>query len=155
MDRNEFEDRSAAYLGDELDPQARRAFEEHLAACAADRAEVEALQDVVRELRTLPPAPAETADGRRGRRVRPAAQAPGRYRPLAYAAVLLIGVGIGWFAGRSVPSSGRQDARRALVYTPSYDEWRQPSRLIRNARALSDAFTYVPRRSAADAAPNG
>ena len=149
MDRNKFADMLADYLGDELTPEDRRAFEEHLAASDADRAEAESLQAALSSLRQLPPPPAAIAPGTAspgaGHRPRPPAVVRYVYRPLAYAAMLVIGVGIGWLAKPAgvaeVPGAGPQPPVEAIIGTPRLHFDKVPSRFARNALALSMAFT--------------
>ena len=150
MDRKRFEDMLADYLGNELSPQDRRAFEEHLAHSAEDRAEVEALQAAVRCLSELPPPPVAAASppepSARARRLpRPRVV---RYvlRPLAYAAVLLAGVGIGWFArpAQSTTQPGAEPPTARIVDEPSgphVPDTETPSRFVRNMYAMSVAFS--------------
>lgn len=132
----------ADYLGDELSEADRGVFERHLAECEHCRAEVVSLQTAVRSLQSLRPAPSTPitpmARSRRGR-LRPI------WQPMAYAAILLIGVGIGWFARPGV-------SRNAITQAPP--SWsandatlNRPDRnitedgFVRNALALSNAFT--------------
>lgn len=206
MDRKRFEDMLADYLGDELNPQDWRAFEEHLAQSDADRAEVEALQAALRCLRDLPPAPVvwhrlptgdslrelppaptsvagaaavATPDGPR-RDAPPKCDVPinrglaggerpesgpptGRlpqpsivrylYRPLAYAAVLLIGIGMGWLAkpvGTAAPPAGGQaspgPAPAAVkeldgLRGPRLPDAKTSGPVVRNAYAMMLAFS--------------
>ena len=149
MDRNKFADMLADYLGDELTPGDRRAFEEHLAASAADQAEAESLQAALGSLRQLPPPPVATGSGPaspgEGHRPRPPAIVRYVYRPLAYAALLAIGIGIGWLAKPAgvseAPGAGPQPPVEAIIRSPRLHFDKVPSRFVRNALALSTAFT--------------
>lgn len=87
MKCSEIQEQMADYLGDELDADARAAFGDHVATCEACREEIGALEETVSALEKLKVvnAPAFLP----ARRV-------GAQRWLAYAAVLLIGVGVGW-----------------------------------------------------------
>ncbi len=138
MDRDTFQDRLADYLGDELSRQDRLAFEEYLASADTDRAEVESLQAALHSLRQLPPAPVSDSGG--AWRSRPAWGVRALYRPLAYAAMLLIGVGIGWFA-KPMPAAEPQDNHPQAIYVSSRTRTHWPSSLVHNARNLSAAFT--------------
>lgn len=136
MDRDTFQDRLADYLGDELSREDRLAFEEYLASADTDRAEVESLQATLLSLGQLPPAPL-LRSGLGGRA--PSHRAVrSLYRPLAYVAMLLIGVGIGWFAK---PMPEAQDNRQQVMYASSRTRTHWPSSLVHNARNLSAAFT--------------
>ena len=149
MDRDKFAGMLADYLGDELSSADRRAFEAHLASSDADRAEVESLQAALDNLRQLPPPPASGASAH----PLPQAAHPKQsravvrylYRPLAYAAMLVIGVGIGWLAKPAgvaeVPGAGPQPPVEAIIGTPRLHFDKVPSRFARNALALSMAFT--------------
>jgi anti-sigma factor RsiW len=150
MDRKQFEDILADYLGNELSPRDRRAFEEHLAHSAEDRAEVEALQAAVRCLRELPPPPVAATGasepGARARRLPQALVVRYLFRPLAYAAVLLAGVGIGWFArpAQRTTQPGAESPTATTVDQPSgphVPDTKTPSRFVRNMYAMSVAFS--------------
>ena len=84
---SDIQEQMADYLGDELDAVARSAFGDHVATCEACRQEVGAFEDTVGALKKLKVADAPAFSP--VRRVGP-------QRWLAYAAVLLIGVGVGW-----------------------------------------------------------
>ena len=137
----------ADYLGDELDAADREAFEQHLAGCHNCRAEAESLQAAVRALRQLPPPPSAAAP-----QPPPAVQTAvlrlqhHRLRPLAYAATLLIGVGIGWFA-RPVPPAHTpapgpvSEPPLAVASSEQQVLTGKLSPFVRNAIALSTAFS--------------
>ncbi len=144
------------YLGEELEPADRRAFEEHLAQCDQCRIEAESLQDALQALRQLPPlSPAGLeADGRfpgpEPRTARPLHRQLGR--PLALAATLLIGIGIGWFA-RLPDTAPLPDSGQIRQTQPGWPRDQRisehdliPSPFMRNALAFSTAFSRPSRR---------
>ena len=145
MDRNKFEDLLADYLGDELGPEDRRAFEEHLATSDTDRVEVESLLETLRCLRELPPPAATPPSSPPIEWVGPPVIVRYLYRPLAYAAVLLIGIGIGWFARpeprTEAPIVAPSSPAKVTYASQRWPLGKAPSRLVLNARALSTAFT--------------
>ncbi|MCP4251630.1 MAG: hypothetical protein GY778_31720 [bacterium] len=133
------------YLGDEIDPADRQQFDEHLAACPACREEAESLGAALQTLRQLPP-PAVAADvvADPGRRQLIYPMRARWYRPLAYAAMLVIGVGIGWFV-RPNPAPAPDLRAVPSITTPApaprgERQWPE-NRFFRNAVALSSAFT--------------
>ena len=140
-------DMLADYLGDELTPTERQAFDSHLSACEHCRSEVDSLQAAVRALRQLDPpptplaAPQQAIPGPRASRWR-----GGGFQPLAYAAMLLIGVGIGWIARptpENPPDGGTAGPEPSAVVDTIEQQFR-PNRLnplVRNAIALSTAFS--------------
>ena len=88
MNCKQIDELLADYLGNELHADQRLAVESHLADCPTCRAEVASLSDTLAVLARLE-APVATA---------PAAQRSlRRFQPLAYAATLLIGLGLGWW----------------------------------------------------------
>ncbi|MCH7813088.1 MAG: zf-HC2 domain-containing protein [Planctomycetes bacterium] len=133
------------YLGDEIDPADRKLFDEHLAACPACRTEAETLADALQSLRQLPPPAAAAGLAASGDRQRPIYPSWARwYRPLAYAAMLLIGIGIGWFVRPDpAPAPNLPTAPDRTMPAPaSRAEHRWPeNRFFRNAVALSSAFS--------------
>ena len=144
----------ADFLGEELAPGDRRAFDEHLAECGRCRSDVESLRQTLLALRQLPPPPAWEAQGdaRLARAETPARHPLWRHfgQALAYAAVLLIGTGIGWItrpAEHAPPQSGPAPVVQPGL--PAYErgpESVRPSRFVRNALALSSAFTRGSRK---------
>lgn len=87
MNCEQLNDLLADYLGEELDASDRKAIEAHLTACDFCRREVSALGETVRAMNRLDAPPLEQHS--------PVV----RFRllqPLAYAAILLIGIGVGW-----------------------------------------------------------
>ena len=144
MDHERFKNMLADYLGDELSPEDRRSFEEHLARSDADRAEVESLRAVLNSLRQLPPPPMLYSGGPASapQSVRPTHTRLVRYvvRPLSYAAILLIGIGVGWFAKPTSTTTPVQHEPTTTVVLGSH-RTRAPSLFIRNVAALSSAFT--------------
>ncbi len=88
MNCQTIQDQLADYLGCELDAVARAAFDRHVETCANCRADVGALTETVAAMAHLdipPLAPAALPPHRVGWRP-----------PLSYAAVLLVGLGVGW-----------------------------------------------------------
>lgn len=143
MDRERYEELLADYLGGELSPADRETFEAHLALSPKDREEVEALQQAVEAMQSLPPAPAalmQIDDDRT--RVRKPAIVRFLYRPLAYAAMLLIGIGIGW----SLRTEPKPDVVEAPPTpqeepAPSVETLAERDSFVRNAFRLSSAFS--------------
>lgn len=89
MNCNYIEQQLADYLGGELEASAVEAFDSHLAVCETCRREVVSLGDTLNALNQLEPPPPGVSIHTR-RRI-------GKLQPLAYAATLLIGLGIGWW----------------------------------------------------------
>ena len=135
------------YLGQELDPAGRETVERHLAACETCRSETESLLGALRALRQLEPPPAMPATG--SGPVRQTSVLRLRrflLQPLAYAATLLIGVGIGWLARPAPQTSalGRTEAVQPLVIALAPGSGVSSQDLtpfVRNALTLSAAFT--------------
>ncbi len=97
MNCDKINDVLADYLGDELTDDDRAAVDEHVADCAACRAEVLSLSATVSSLRSLePPVGARPV-------IRRTATIRWRPRLLAHAAVLALGIGIG-YAVRPAPA---------------------------------------------------
>ncbi len=90
MNCDEIQNALADYLGDELEASRRSALETHLESCDACRQEVSELKNTVQMLERLK-APSRDVLSPMSRRI-------GILQPLAYAAVLIIGIGIGWLA---------------------------------------------------------
>ncbi len=140
-------DMLADYLGEELAPAERQAFDSHLSACERCRSDVDSLQAAVCALRQLDPPPTPLAAPQPAPR-RPVASIwpGGAFQPLAYAAMLLIGVGIGWIA-RPAPENPSPGGSTGPDTPAVVDTTRQQSRpnrlnpLVRNAIALSTAFS--------------
>ena len=89
----------ADYLGHELQAARRAQFDAHLASCARCSAEVQELAKVQTELADLPEvSPTDAAWQTRRLEIRPQAAWPRRWllAGLRYAAMLALGVGIGW-----------------------------------------------------------
>ncbi|MEE9293624.1 MAG: zf-HC2 domain-containing protein [Phycisphaerae bacterium] len=88
MNCQQIQEQIADYLDGELDPLRAKAFDAHLQGCKTCRQEVQSLSETLNVLKTLevPPLTTPLSSGRRG----------GRYQLLAYAAVLLMGLGLGW-----------------------------------------------------------
>lgn len=89
MNCNEIEQHLADYLGGELAPSAVETFDAHLKVCDTCRREVESLGGTLDALHRLPAPPVEMPIHAPWRASRP--------QPLAYAATLLIGLGVGWW----------------------------------------------------------
>lgn len=99
MNCNDIESRLADYLGAEMSSADRERFEQHLQSCGCCRAEVGGLASVADGLRNLPSVSMEHAARRtRDLEVRRRRAKPGRMllAGLRYAAILLLGAGIGW-----------------------------------------------------------
>ena len=103
----------ADYLGNELNAERRAQFDGHLASCARCSAEVEALAKVQTELADSPEVSASDAEWQtRLLEVRPKMSWPSRWASagLRYAAMLVLGVGLGWqlkqAAEQPAPGSG-------------------------------------------------
>jgi len=143
----------ADYLGLELSAEDQAALEEHLAGCPGCAAEIEPFRQVQVALRRLPvPPPALVRSAARELRqpLLPGWRLWWRLpRVLAYAATLLIGAGIGWYArAGALPTArpGSPPAARSVGPVETADDLppspeRLPERLTRNALALSSAFT--------------
>ena len=81
-----------------------------------------------------------------GDRPRPPAVVRYAYRPLAYAGMLVIGVGIGWLAkpagvGEHVVVEAPA-VETVLIRSSGLPDAKAPRRLVRNVLALSSAFTH-------------
>jgi anti-sigma factor RsiW len=100
MNCREVKELLADYLGDELGPAQRHGIREHLAACALCREDIAGLSGVLTELKQVPDVSADQAvaltRGLGGGRAESAR--PGRWRLAAvrYAAVLMLGIGLGF-----------------------------------------------------------
>ncbi|MCH8913985.1 MAG: zf-HC2 domain-containing protein [Planctomycetes bacterium] len=99
MNCNDIKNLLADYLGDELESPERTQFESHLSTCAPCRAEVAGLRQVQSELQDAPDISIELADQRsrcleiRRRRAWPMRTV---FAGLRYAAMLAVGLGLGW-----------------------------------------------------------
>ncbi len=94
----------ADYLGDELSSGDSAAFETHLLSCHSCRDDVSALRTTLDALNQLEAAPeVPTVAAVFGSR---------RLRGLGYAAVLLLGVGLGWWLK---PTDAREHVQRGVV----------------------------------------
>ena len=89
MNCNEIEQQLADYLGGELEASAVEAVDAHLAACETCRREVASLGHTLDALNRLD-APVVATSTRARSRI-------GKLQPFAYAATLLIGLGVGWW----------------------------------------------------------
>jgi anti-sigma factor RsiW len=139
----------ADYLGDELNSSCRVAFESHLAICPQCRREAESLQTTMRCLEQLAVPPVTMADSSdtllSGRKRRIAVLRRYVLRPLAYAATLAIGVGIGWFGKTLLSDSGKVFEpplpKTGYYFFSEIPKGQVPNQLVRNAVALSAAFS--------------
>ena len=99
MNCNDIKDLLADYLGDELESAERTQFESHLSTCVPCQAEVTGLRQVQSELSDAPDISIEQAD-QRSRcleiRRRPAWPMRTVFAGLRYAAMLALGLGLGW-----------------------------------------------------------
>lgn len=89
MNCDQMQEQLADYLGNELDAPQRESCDEHLASCGDCRREVAALTDTIQKLDRLEAPPVRIGDTR--------PNPLGRLQPLAYAAVLMIGLCLGWW----------------------------------------------------------
>ncbi len=99
MNCNDIKDLLADYLGDELESAERTQFESHLSTCAPCRAEVAGLRQVQSELQDAPDISIEQADRQsRCLEIRRRSAWPMRtvFAGLRYAAMLAVGLGLGW-----------------------------------------------------------
>ena len=114
MNCEQISDHLADYVGCELDPRQRLAFESHLEQCAACSVEVSSLQETVVTLERLEAPPVPAASSRIG-----------RFQPFAYAAMLIIGLGIGWSVKPAAPSPIVQPPAVNVQDTPAdvHDGW--------------------------------
>ncbi len=99
MNCNDIKNLLADYLGDELESAERTQFESHLSTCAPCRAEVAGLRQVQSELQDAPDISIELADQRsRCLEIRRRSAWPMRtvFAGLRYAAMLAVGLGLGW-----------------------------------------------------------
>ena len=148
MDRHDFEQKLADYLGQELAPDARADFETYLEAHPDAQEEVESLRAVLKGFDRLAPPPLANHD-----RVARSLEGPGPRtggwlklrRALAYAAVLVAGVTIGWMARPLPEPPATSEAAGAIEPIGRLDQ-RWPSvlpenRFARNCLALSLAFS--------------
>lgn len=148
MHRHDFEQKLADYLGQELNPDARAAFETYLNAHPDAQEEVESLRAVLRGLDRLAPPPLAT-DDRLGQVLERSSPKTVRWlklrRALAYAAVLVAGVAIGWMA-RPLPipaptSPGAGTIERVIRPSQRVPDFLPQNRFARNCLALSLAFS--------------
>ncbi len=98
----------ADYIGCELDPQQRLAFDAHLQQCETCRAETQSLEETIATLHRLETPLAPTAG------TSPPPLRLGALQPLAYAAVLFIGLGIGWWIKPSDATTAASVDRPAI-----------------------------------------
>jgi anti-sigma factor RsiW len=125
MNCRELQEWLADYLGDELDETQRQETERHLASCPACRAEVESLRQIQSELDRLNTVPLDAALERTRRlkvvRMRPA---PVRFAAvtLRAAALLILGVFLGWYAAPGAPSAVPVDSPQpeTITRTPAH-----------------------------------
>ncbi len=99
MNCNDIKNLLADYLGDELESADRTQFESHLSTCAPCQAEVAGLRQVQSELQDAPDISIELADQRsRCLEIRRRSAWPMRtvFAGLRYAAMLAVGLGLGW-----------------------------------------------------------
>ncbi len=121
----------ADYLGDELSADDRVLFDEHLSACDACSREIDELMETLDVLRHGADVPTLSVARRR--------HAVGWLQPFAYAAVLLVGLGIGWTIKPAPPSAPAESAPAERVDSPRlHPGW------IEGALAASDHS--APRR---------
>jgi predicted anti-sigma-YlaC factor YlaD len=137
------------YLGNELDPSVRVAFEGHLSICPQCRREAESLQSAVRCLEQLvgPAAAMSNGSGTSPRERKGRMPFLRRYalRPLTYAATLAVGVGIGWF-GKAKPSEVDKvfdppSAATGQAIVSRIPKGPLSDQVFRNAVALSTALS--------------
>lgn len=157
MNCNDIDSRLADYLGAELSAADGERFEHHLQSCERCRAEVGALASVADGLRDLPSVSIEHAARRtRDLEVRTRRAQPGRMllAGLRYAAILLLGAGIGWQvkppADETTGPGTRPPAVRTVAAEQLHPAWVETARrvnrryanrssLVRSLAALSGA----------------
>ena len=94
MNADEMRDKLADYLGDELQPEERRRFEEYAATDPSFAAEVESLRETLRAMRSLDESAGEASSGTTHGSARMAwARAPALLR---YAAIILLAFSAGY-----------------------------------------------------------
>lgn len=159
MDRHDFEQKLADYLGQELNPNARAEFETYLSAHPDAQEEVESLRAVLKGLEQLAPAPLATQVGMAQDSEHPGPKTGGWLklrRALAYAAVLIAGVAIGWVARPlPIPSPtlpGAETIERVIQPSQRVPHFLPPNRFARNCLALTLAFSQ-PKTSPEGHAP--
>ncbi len=149
MNCNEIESRLADYLGAELSAADRERFEQHLQSCERCRAEVGGLASVADGLRDLPSVSMEHAARRtRDLEVRRRRAQPGRMvlAGLRYAAILLLGAGIGWQIKPPADESTDPDAAAGppIVSTvsdePLHPAWVEAARRVNRRYANHSSF---------------
>lgn len=163
MNCNDIESRLADYLGAEMSTADRERFEHHLQSCGRCRAEVGGLASVAEGLRDLPSVSLEQAARRtRDLEVRTRRSQPGRMvlAGLRYAAILLLGAGIGWqvkpAADESSGGGGHTSPPvvRTVAVEPLHPAWVEAARdvnrryahrssLVRSLAALSGAKAKI------------
>ena len=146
MECKDVQEMLADYLGDELDSSFRNAFDSHLAICQQCRSEVESLQRTVQSLKQLPVLAAPNSWDASLSRSKTHIPFPRRYvmRLLTYAAMLVFGVGIGWF-GNPILSNPHK-AFVPFLYKAENNisgnlKCQSPDQFVRNAITLSTAFS--------------
>lgn len=162
MDRHDFEQKLADYLGHELNPHARADFETYLKAHPDAQEEVESLRAVLKGLDRLTPPPLATHEkvARDYERPRPRTGVLLKLRrALAYAAVLVAGVAIGWMARPLPEPSATSDGGGAIerIIRPGrrVPDFLPQNRFARNCLALSLAFSQPIASPSGDAPRDG
>ncbi len=89
MNCEQIQEHLADYLGNELDSEKRATFQTHLAMCEKCGPEVASLTNTIDVLQRLDSPRLDTGVSPRSR--------GGKWRVSSYAAVLLLGLGLGWW----------------------------------------------------------
>ncbi len=153
MNCNEIEQQLADYLGGELEASAVEIFDAHLSTCDPCRREVASLYETIDALNHLDAPPAGASIRTRWR--------IGKFQPLAYAATLLIGLGVGWWIrpvvvrqlptvihpvsddGKAPPAGARRDWADAVL--AAYTGRPVSTPFARNTVKLVRALSASPR----------
>ncbi len=127
MNCDDIENLLADYLGDELGLPQRAPFDSHLESCKRCREEVDDLQRMQTELQELPGVSMEyAAEQTLCLEVRRRSGWPARIlrAGLRYAAMLAIGVGVGWQLNTvpADPTAGEPNAKQPVIQVVAGDE---------------------------------
>ncbi len=147
MNCNDIEIRLADYLGAEMSATDRERFEHHLQSCEHCRAEIGGLAGVADGLRDLPSVSMEQAARRTSDlevRTRRAGPARMLMAGLRYAAILLLGAGIGWQvkppADESTGPGASPPVVRTVAAEPLHPAWVEAARRVNRRYANHSWF---------------